>query len=203
MIDKRSIDHFYFTQDEYERYQGCEELWKVVPNYEDYKISTTGKLLSFKHKKNGKIGSHCRSHNGYRRIQLYNGGGNFTTRPIHVIMGWAFLKNPDNLPEINHMNFVKDCNFLWNIEWISRKGNSEHASKGGRLGHYWRGKVGEECPHSGKLHQYDLYDNFIKTHIGVREVCRENGYARTRIAGCYNGKYESAYGFKWKLGEKV
>jgi hypothetical protein len=204
MIDNRTIECFNFTQEEYDRYQSGEEVWRELTEWPDYKISTGGNILSFKHKKKyGKLGKPRKTHNGYRNIQVYYGDGIFLTKMMHVLVGITFLKNPDNLPEINHMNFVKHCNELWNLEWISKLNNARHARDNGRYNSYWKGKIAEQSPFSKRLFQYDLQGNLIKIYGGVREACRQNGFIRTRLAACYEGRWESAYDSIWKLEENV
>ena len=50
---------------------------------------------------------------------------------LHVLLAWAFIPNPNNLPEVNH----KDGN-VWNwdlnnLEWVTHKDNIRHAARTG------------------------------------------------------------------------
>lgn len=202
MENIRLITDFKFSEQEYADFLAGIEIWRKITDYEDYQVSTFGRIKSFKHKKYGKIGKPTKAANGYMKIQLYNGFGGYVTRPVHCIMGEEFLQNPDCLPEINHDNLIKDCNMLWNIEWSSRVANMQHASRHGRLGKFWRGKTGSECPHSIPVNQYDMNGNLIQWFGGVREASRITGIDRSGIGCCTRGEKSSYEGFKWVFADK-
>ena len=46
---------------------------------------------------------------------------------VHRLVARAFIRNPLNLPEVNHKNGRKDQNFAENLEWSSSQANHEHA----------------------------------------------------------------------------
>lgn len=46
---------------------------------------------------------------------------------LHRAVAAAFVPNPDNLPEVNHIDGNKLNNHASNLEWTTRKGNMRHA----------------------------------------------------------------------------
>jgi hypothetical protein len=50
---------------------------------------------------------------------------------VNRVIGLAFLPNPDNLPEVNHVDGVKAHNWKDNLEWSSRSDQEKHAHKTG------------------------------------------------------------------------
>lgn len=73
---------------------------------------------------------------GYREYQLRDKDGKRKYRRAHRLVMMAFIPNPNNLPQINHKNGVKDDNRLENLEWISAKNNVVHTYTDlGRVGH--------------------------------------------------------------------
>jgi hypothetical protein len=45
---------------------------------------------------------------------------------IHRAVAEAFIKNPDNLPQVNHLDLNKHNNSASNLEWTTGTGNVEH-----------------------------------------------------------------------------
>jgi hypothetical protein len=50
-------------------------------------------------------------------------------RYIHRVVAAAFLPNPDGLPEIDHINRIKEDNRVENLRWVSKSGNAVNREK--------------------------------------------------------------------------
>jgi len=47
---------------------------------------------------------------------------------LHRLVGQAFLENPENKPQINHLNGIKsDCRLI-NLQWSTARENLQHAT---------------------------------------------------------------------------
>jgi hypothetical protein len=99
-----------------------EEVWKEIPDFPDYKISTLGNIMS---KKSGDWVQLCPCPNtyGYMVIDLSKNNKRFQRR-VNRLMGLTFLPNPDNLPTIDHIDMVRTNNHLSNLRWATYKTQS-------------------------------------------------------------------------------
>lgn len=64
---------------------------------------------------------------GYLRVTLSLKGGSKQSCFVHRMVATAFIPNPLNLPEVNHINGDKSDNTVINLEWVSTKTNKKHA----------------------------------------------------------------------------
>lgn len=121
-----------------------QEIWKDVVGYEGYyQISNKGNLRSVTRiidhgiqgklrKVNGKTKKLMQNRLGYKMVRLYKNGKGENFK-IHRLVATAFIPNPNNLPEVNHIDCNPSNNIVENLEWVSHRDNMIHAGKNGRL----------------------------------------------------------------------
>ena len=108
------------------------EIWKDIKNYEGrYQISNYGKVKSLarwignQRYVKEKILVLNKDRKGYLRVGLSK-NGKCLTRRIHRLVAQAFIPNPLNLPQVNHLDGRKNNNYVNNLEWVNSQTNNQH-----------------------------------------------------------------------------
>lgn len=114
------------------------EIWKWAKGFEGiYEVSSLGRVRTYR-----ALGSHgptfgklnkeprllkpISQPNGYCKINFQK-DGRHKGYWYHRLLAETFIPNPNNLPEVNHINGIKSDNRLDNLEWVSHEGNRHHA----------------------------------------------------------------------------
>lgn len=85
---------------------------KLIPNYPTYMITNTGLVRDLR---SGTLfNGHCA--NGYRKINLLNYNG-YKCFLIHRLVAQAFIENPNNYAEVDHINRRPEDNRVENLRW--------------------------------------------------------------------------------------
>ena len=67
---------------------------------------------------------------GYFRVELWRDGVG-KKYLVHRLLAAAFIPNPENKPQVNHIDGVKANNALSNLEWVTQSENQLHAYRAG------------------------------------------------------------------------
>jgi hypothetical protein len=134
---------------------------------------------------------HIAKNTGYFSVCLTNGKIE-TKISVHRLIAIAFIPNPENKPQVNHIDGVKTNIFFKNLEWNTPKENVQHAYKTGLS------KSGEHHKDSKPISQYTLCGQFIKTWPSSGEIKRTLGISTGCISSCARGERPTAHGFIWK-----
>ncbi len=122
----------------------CVERWLPIKGYEGlYEISDCGRVKSLKRIGVSKIKRAVpiserilvqnRSTGGYVLVSLCDGVGGIVKVRIHNLVCRAFINNPQNKKEGNHMFGIKTDNRACTLEWLTRDENREHAISTGLI----------------------------------------------------------------------
>jgi hypothetical protein len=142
-----------------------EEVWRKITGFEEnYEISNFGKIKSLVRKRALKesIRKNYIDRDGYHQISLWKDGkGKFCK--VHRLVAQAFIPNPENKPQINHINGIKNDNRVENLEWATDFQNKVHASENNLTPILF--KKGESHPNS-KLTEKDVISIRSREYTG-------------------------------------
>lgn len=122
------------------------EIWKEIKGYEGlYEVSSEGRVKSLGRKPGIMKPGLSR---GYLKIGLVKDGIKSMFR-IHRLVAGAFIPNPDDKPEVDHIDGDRKNNRVENLRWMTHKENNNNpvtvqrkreASKGNKacLGKHWK-----------------------------------------------------------------
>lgn len=175
------------------------EMWKDVVGFEEYyQVSNYGRvrckeqLIKYPDghvqiKRPRIMMGNMR--NGYHHIDFKIGDDRYFFG-IHRLVAKAFIPNPENKKEVNHINGDKLDNLLENLEWVTRSENQIHAVETG-------------LKKTKTVGQYDFEGNLIKIHKNVNQAAIEIGKPNmgTNIRKAAQGKRLHACNYKWKFIE--
>jgi len=182
------------------------EEWEDIKGYEGYyQASTHGRIRSvdrltetaIKHNKQvlkrGKMLQLNLKRNGYLTFDASKENIK-KTKTVHRVVAETFIPNTDNKPCVNHLNAIKTDNRTSNLEWVTSKENTEHASSLHRLGNHMNKRI--KCVENDMVFKSSTkaaeWLNATKFNYSKNILCMGRN-----IRACCVGTKKSAFGFKW------
>ena len=187
------------------------EIWRTPiykgEIYDNYQVSNLGRLISLNYRRTGKAKLMEPYEKGrkYLQVSLYKNGKEDWVY-VHQLIAETFLPNPENKPCINHKiegDEGKKINMVFfnedgsinkeksTIEWATYEENNNYGTHNERIS---KANTNGKC--SKPVLQLSLTGELIREWPSVRE-CGRNGFERSAVCKCCNGKQKTHKGFRW------
>lgn len=165
------------------------EKWKDIEGYEGYyQVSSLGRVKSLERKVESRgslkivrerILKLRKDPKGYGRVYLQKDKVREQYR-IHRLVAITFIPNLKNLPQVNHIDEVKDNNSVSNLEWCNNQYNTEYSLS--------------------KYFEVLTPDGVYLEIFNMRSFCRDNNLNDSNMAQVASGKRKHHKGYRvWRL----
>lgn len=176
------------------------EIWKDIEGYEGiYQVSNFGRVKSLEREySTTRKGTYCIVHRKERimkpqvwkhrnKIQLRNADGEIKTYRVATLVANAFVPNPENKPEIDHIIpvYMGGTDAADNLRWVTGEENRQNP-------------LSCAINSARPVLQYDMEGNFIKKWDSAAQAGKELNIYRQHICAVCRGRKNRAGWFVWK-----
>lgn len=185
------------TKDEIKRSKAIAmfENWLPIIGYEGrYEVSNKGRVKTLlKNNSKTEILKPSNHIQGYLRVGLRKDGISKIIS-IHRLVASAFIPNPEDKPQVNHIDGIKSNNKIENLEWCTQKENAAHAVLNG----IYNSAKGENAGHS-KLKDSDIYKVYelLKENKKPYQIAKIIGISKSTINLIVHNKIWTHLDIKW------
>ena len=185
-----SIDQCFDVRKELDLQDLPNEEWRDIFNYEGiYQVSNFGRVKSLEryvfsdkavyscYLRKPRIIKQCNNLNGYCFVGL-SFEGKTKDFFVHRLVAQAFIDNPDNKPQIDHINAIKTDNRVENLRWVTAQENIQNPLNMAHL-------LGSRNPFYGKKHSEETRAKMVKNHA---HLCGKDNPAARKVINLNTGE---------------
>ena len=151
-----------------------------IPEFPRYEVTEGGEIFNEDgHKLKPEL-----TRNGYLRVSLSNDSVNHKRMLVHRLVANAFIPNPGNLPQVDHINEIKTDKRVNNLRWSTPFDNLKHSGVIDKASIAKFTKV--RCVTTGKV------------YMSIKEAAEDLGLYHSNIVACCNNRRSTCGGLQWE-----
>ena len=166
------------------------EIWKST-GFDGYEVSNLGRVRRLHKTIPPRIRKLTTDTHGYLHVNLWHGGKS-KHFSIHRLVAIAFIPNPENKPEVNHIDGNKLNNRVSNLEWVTSSENQRHAFDMGLQ----VALQGEDAPRAKLTAEQVIYIRGNPDGLTCKQLAEMFNVSRVTIGDVQRGVYYRNVGGK-------
>jgi hypothetical protein len=165
---------------------------KILSTYPRYVIQKDGQVYSLSKKRLiNQFGT------DYLRVTIIvaeNGKRKSTSRAVHRLVAQAYIENPNNFSQVDHLDGNKKNNVSSNLEWVTREENAKRSHQDPRR----KNTKTSVC-------QYEKDGTTLRKYESITEATKTGEFKLSSIGRACNGTIKSQFhkGYIWRYDDSV
>lgn len=180
------------------------EIWKAIEGTKGYiEVSNEGRVRSLLSGEPRILKTQV-DKKGYIRFSTTIERENMTFK-VHREVAKAFIDNPNNLPQVNHIDGDKSNNSVSNLEWVTNKENAHHAIANGLWDSVLKGAKAENERRKKAIIGYYHNDTTTYTQRFESIAAAERYIGSRHITDVLKGKrsHTKGWSFRYERGDSI
>lgn len=182
-------------------------MWITIPNTNGlYQVNEKGDVKSLPRKVVSKGGyrttkerilKHCiNKHTKYHQVNMHV-DGKIIIEYVHKLVAEAFIPNPQNKPQVDHINTLKDDNRVENLRWCTPKENMNNQLTKEKISKTKKGKP-QKAKYSKPIQQIDMESGeIIAEYKTGKEASKATNITAAGISAAATNKKCTKNGYTW------